>query len=302
MGPALCGRAAADAVIGLLEAGPRATLAVERRARRRAAEELSSTADWIGANGMATSRPSPQQAARSMRAGGSPTRWTRFCGLCAELPDYGRGRRRGGGRGPAIDDEGRPVETTSELTGVDVATGMVPESGERRQRGRRDVVEDVAPDPLLARLGGGEDARTVGFTAPIQDAKGRMLGVWTSRFDFRVVEGLADELQEHLGARGLSTARVLLASGDGVVLHAGDGNPAVGTRLGDTPVVRQALEPDAAGSAESAALDGGGGKVLAGYHRSTGASDFAGLGWTVLTTQDVDEATRPAAALIRRTA
>jgi methyl-accepting chemotaxis protein len=296
------------AVIGLLESRTAAaTLAGERRAQlAESAEELSSTADWI----MGERRGDIQafarsEAARSMRPGRIADSMDTVLSVYA--PSY-RIMAVADRRGRlvvarAVDDEGRPVETTSELTGVDVSDQEWFRKAVSGGNGDgATFVEDVAPDPLLARLGGGEDARTVGFTAPIQDAKGRVLGVWTSRFDFRVVEGLADELQDHLGARGLSTARVLLASGDGVVLYAGDGNPAAGTRLGDTPVVRRALEPDAAGSAESAALDGGGGKVLAGYHRSTGAGDFAGLGWTVLTTQDVDEATRPAAALIRRTA
>ena len=296
------------AIIGVLETQNASNnLAADRQDElAEAAEEVSATADRImGERFGDTQAFARSEAARSMRPG-------RIAGwmdtvLSVYAPSY-RIMAVADRRGRlvvarAVDDEGRPVETTGELTGVDVSgQDWFREAVSGGDADGGTFVEDVAHDALLARIGGGEDARTVGFSAPIQDAHGRVLGVWTSHFDFQVVEGLGDELQEHLGERGLASAKVLLASADGVVLYAGDGKPAAGTRLGDNPVVRQALEPDAAGSAESAALDGGsGGTVLAGYHHSTGAGDFAGLGWTVLTTQDLGEATRPAAALVRRT-
>jgi methyl-accepting chemotaxis protein len=163
------------------------------------------------------------------------------------------------------------------------------------------LVDDVGPDGLLGRLGGGgDDARTVGLTAPIRDAGGRVVGAWTSRFDFRVIQRLIDDHAERLRARGLASSKLMLVSDKGVVLHATGGRPAAGTRL-DDPVVQRALVPGAAGTAEATALDGDGGTVLVGYHRSTGEGGFGGLGWAVLATEDAAEATRPAAELVRRT-
>jgi methyl-accepting chemotaxis protein len=199
----------------------------------------------------------------------------------------------------AADASGLPTQAPADVAGVDVAGepwfkaaahGDVDEGAT--------FVEDPAPDRLLARLGGG-DARTIGFTAPIRDPRGRIVGVWTSRFSFQVMERLTEGLQEHLRGDGLSTAQVTLVSRDGVVLHASDDQPAAGTRLED-PVVRRALIPGAAGAAETKALDGRDTIELVGFHRSAGQGDFAGLGWTVLATEDAGEATRPAAALARR--
>jgi methyl-accepting chemotaxis protein len=203
----------------------------------------------------------------------------------------------------AVDREGRPLGTAADGTGLDVAdqAWFKAAAGGRIADGET-FVEDVRPDDLLARLGAGEgDRRTVAFTVPIKDSRGRMIGAWTSRFDFRVVQDLTDRLEEALRGRGLSSARLLLVSAEGVVLHASDGRPAAGSKLDDTPILQRALRPGAAGAAETAAPDGGEGAVLLAYHRSTGEGSFAGLGWTVLATEDLAEATGPAAALVRRT-
>jgi methyl-accepting chemotaxis protein len=295
------------AVIGIIESqAASASLVDDRRALlAMAAEEVSVAADRVLSERHGDSQAfAASEAARSM----DPDRIAGWMDtvMAAYAPSYRmmavadrRGRLVAA---RAVDDAGRPVASTADLTGLDVSgQAWFRTAAGRRDGNRETFVEDVAPDPLLARLGG-PDTRTVGFTAPIEDARGELVGVWTSRFDFQVIQRLTDELGEHLAEDGASTTRLLLASKDGVVLYAGEGGPPAGTRLGDLPAVRQALDPDAAGSAESVALDGGGGTVLVGYHRSTGDGDFAGLGWTVLAAQDLAEATRPAAALARRTA
>jgi methyl-accepting chemotaxis protein len=200
----------------------------------------------------------------------------------------------------AADAAGRPVPAPAGLTGADV-------SGEAWFQGaaRGDLAEGTsfvdgpAPDRLLARVGGGE-GRTIGFSAPIRDARGRIVGVWTNRFDFDVVERLTEELQQHLSADGLAGAHVIVVAKDGVVLHASGGRPADGTKL-DDPVVRRALSPGAAGTGQTRALDGGDGSVLVGWYHSAAKGRLAGLGWAVLVTQDAREATRLAAAVVHRT-
>jgi hypothetical protein len=268
------------------------------------AEEISETTDLIlGERYGDTQAFARSESARSMDPGRIGT-WMDTV-MSASAPSYRlMAVADPGGRlvaARAVDQEGRAVKATAEGTGLDVTDQTWFQAATRgRIRDGETLVEDVAPDGLLDRLGGDGDARTVGFTAPIRDARGRVVGVWSSRFNFDVILDLTDEPQEHLRAHGLSTAKVILASADGVVLHAGGGSPAVGTKLGDKPVVQQALRPDAAGSAETGALDGGQGTVLVGYHRISGEGAFAGLGWVVLATESLGEATRPAKALVRR--
>ena len=295
------------AVIGYLE-GQSATdtLAGERRAQLvEAAEEMGETLDRSLGDGYGdTLAFAGSEAARSMEPDHIAS-WMDTV-LSVYAPSY-RMMAVADARGRlvvarAVDDEGRPVEAAAELIGAGVAGQPWFEAvtGGRLEEGEV-FVEDVAPDALLARLGGsGEDTRTVGFSAPIEDARGRVVGVWTSRFNFGVVEEMTEELEE-LRTRGLSSSRALLVSSDGVVLHASDGRPAAGTRLPDEPFVEQALRPDAAGSAETSALAEAGRTELVGYHRSTGEDDFPGIGWTVLVTEDLAEATSAATALIRRT-
>jgi methyl-accepting chemotaxis protein len=297
------------AIIGYLESHSATdTLTEERRAQLvEAAEEIGEALDRSLAQAQDDTRAfAGSEAARSMEPDHIAS-WMDTA-LSVYAPRYRllavadlRGRLV---VARAVDDEGEPVEAAAELTGADVAgqPWFEAATGGRLEAGEV-FVEDVAPDGLLARLGGGgEDTRTVGFTAPVQDARGRVVGVWTSRFDFGVVEELDEELGE-LRARGMSSARALLASADGVVLHANDARPAAGTKLPDAPFLEEALRPAAIGSAETSALDGDGGTELVGYHRSAGDDDddFSGLGWTVLVTEDLAEATSLAADLIRRT-
>jgi len=296
------------AVIGILGSRTTAdTLTGGRRAElSESADEISATADRILGDGYGDTQAfAESEAARSMDPG-------RIAGWMDTLmsvyaPSYRmmavvdpRGRLVAA---RAVDGAGRPVRTAADLTGVDIAEQSWFQAATGGRIGDEETfVEDVAPDVLLAPLGsGGEDSRTVGFTVPIEDRRGRVVGVWTSRFDFRVVEDLIDELQEEARAAELSNARVLLASSSGVVLHASGGSPAAGTKLPADPVIQAALRPGATGSAQIGALDGGDRTVLVGYARSAGEDDFAGLGWTVLATEDLADATRPAAALVRRT-
>jgi methyl-accepting chemotaxis protein len=199
----------------------------------------------------------------------------------------------------AADAAGRPVPAPAGLTGVDVAdqAWFRGAAGGDLAEGTT-FVDGPATDPLLARAGGSD--RTIGFSAPVRDARGRLVGVWTSRFDFNVVKGMTEELQRHLRANGLSGAEITLVDKDGVVPHASGGRPPDGTRL-DDPVVRRALSPGASGTGQTRALDGGDGTVLVGWYRSIAQGRLAGLGWAVLATEDAGEATRPAAAVVRRT-
>ena len=292
-------------IIGALESRTAAeSLAEERRGKfREVAYEIS-----VGADRLLSERYGDTQAfakseqSRSM----DPKRITAWMRTVMPLyaPNYrllavadSRGRLVAA---QAADGSGEPTPSPADVAGVDVAGEAWFEAAAQGdiEEGAT-FVEQPAPDRLLARLGGG-DARTIGFTAPITDAQGRMVGVWTSRFSFQVIERLTEGLQEHLHAEGLATAQVTLVSQDGVVLHASDGQPPAGTRL-DGPVVRRALAPGAAGTAETRAIDGRDAAELVGFHRSAGVGDFAGLGWAVLATEDAGEATRPAAALVRRT-
>jgi methyl-accepting chemotaxis protein len=295
-------------VIGVL--GSRtaaATLTEERQVElSEVADEVSATADrYLGERYGDTQAFARSEAARSMDrrriAAWMDTVMSTYAPAYRMMAVADRRGRLVAAR--VVDREGRPVGTTAAGTGLDVSEqGWFQAAVGGRIADGETFVEDVRPDGLLARLGAGEeDDQTIAFTVPIKDSRGRVIGAWTSLFDFRVVQDLVDRLQEELRGRGLSSARLLLVSAEGVVLHASDGRPPAGSKLDDTPVLQRALRPGAAGSAETGALDGGEGTVLLGYHRSTGEGSFAGLGWTVLASEDFAEATRTATALVRRT-
>jgi methyl-accepting chemotaxis protein len=294
-------------VIGVLGSRTAAAALTEEREAElsEVASEISATADRILAERYSDTQAfARSEAARSM----DPGRLSASMDTAMEVyaPAYRmmavadrRGRLVAA---RAVDQEGRPLPTAADGAGLDVTDqGWFKAAVGGRIADGETFVEDVRPDGLLARLGAGEgDNRTVGFTVPVKDPRGRVIGVWTSRFDFRVVQVLADRLEEALRDRGLTSARLLLVSAEGVVLHASDGRPAVGTKLDDSPILQQALRPGAAGATEADAPDGGEGTVVLGYHRSTGEGAFDGLGWTILASEDLAEATRTAADLVRR--
>jgi methyl-accepting chemotaxis protein len=155
------------------------------------------------------------------------------------------------------------------------------------------VVEDAAPDELLGRfypastVGGGSAAPlAMGFSAPVRDAKGEIVGVWKNWMRFEFVTGMLEAPVDALANEGLTTARFHLvhANGQPIVSVASDG------------VTSSSLSPQhdavtkaiggSSGSGSFGAHDGGG-TMTVGYAPEVGASGYRGMGWGLVS--EVDE-------------
>ncbi len=157
------------------------------------------------------------------------------------------------------------------------------------------VVEDVHVDARVKRAVGGE-CLVVGFSAPVKDAAGHVIAVWTNRAGFAVVEQMLRDKQTALAAQGLPTAQVLLHDRVGKLLA--HYQPAVAGRPDFLRDMTRLLQVDEA-TDRVASLDNGGSDavrfvnaegeaMIDGIAASSGALGYAGLGWRA--TVRLDEA------------
>ena len=173
-------------------------------------------------------------------------------------------------------------------------------------------VEDVYVDEMVRKVYG-NDGLVVGFTAPIKDAAGKIIGVWNNRADFSLVEEIVKTAYQGLKAEGLASAEITLLDRTGRVLI--DYDP---TRDGGKPEVRHEAdvlfklnlaEAGVEAARKVAAGESGGARVLhsrkkiwqyCGFAASHGALGYAGLGWGVLVRVDEQEANAIALAIRRQ--
>ncbi|MEE9543498.1 MAG: methyl-accepting chemotaxis protein [Thermodesulfobacteriota bacterium] len=117
----------------------------------------------------------------------------------------------------------------------------------------------------------------------------KILGVVTSRFDWKKIYEIADSVMLGGEAQDKSAYLILLNS-DGVVISAPsfmrDGVTILNERHDELLSFRAAARGDSGYMIEEVA----GKKMLVGYAPSTGHSDYVGIGWTMLVMQDAADA------------
>ena len=164
------------------------------------------------------------------------------------------------------------------------------------------LVEDLHEDDLMRDVyGGGASSYAMSFTYPIKDASGRIVGVWTNRFNWDAAREVLESAVARARRSGDRTAKLYLLDRRGTVLSSGEPGEILSRNLASSPVGSRALRPRAEGALETESLDGAGSEVLAGYFHSTGYSLYPGLDWAVVATQERDEALAAVSALVRNT-
>ncbi|MEM9296775.1 MAG: methyl-accepting chemotaxis protein [Bacteroidota bacterium] len=163
-------------------------------------------------------------------------------------------------------------------------------------------VQDVYVDEDVKQITGGSGL-VVGFSAPIFDSQGKIIGVWNNRADFGLVEEIYSSTYKKLKKKGFGTTELTMLDKEGRVIV--DYDPSV--RGGDEKIYHdmsvllklnlaekgvesaQALTRGEIGSAESFHARK---KIMqvAGYAASEGALGYPGLGWGALARVSVDEA------------
>jgi len=197
-----------------------------------------------------------------------------------------------------VDLEGKPLRTAP-LLGRDVSgeAWFRTTAGGKLDAGET-LVEDLHRDTLMEAVhGDGPNAYAMSFSYPIRDDAGRIVGVWSNRFNWDVATGILDAELAQAKAQGQSAARFLLLNRAGVVLGGGAPDDVLRRDLSGHPVVRRALAPKAQGNELAQGPDGA--EDVMGWYRSRGFGLYPGIGWSLLASQPASEALADSAALTR---
>jgi hypothetical protein len=163
------------------------------------------------------------------------------------------------------------------------------------------VVQDVYVDEDVKKICGG-DGLALGFSAPVYDARGRVIGVWNNRANFSLVEAMFVSAYRDLKAQGLDDVALTLVDRGGRVLI--DYDPARAGREGVLHNMQTLLNVNLADRGLEAAQrlrsgNSGDGRAIdqrrgvwqtAGYAASHGVLGYPGLGWGVLARVDDKQA------------
>jgi methyl-accepting chemotaxis protein len=197
-----------------------------------------------------------------------------------------------------VDLDGRPLPATSRLLQQDVSRERwFREAFEGRISDGAAFVEDLHHDALMKTVYGAADGAdlAMSFTAPIKDVDGTIVGVWTNRFNWEVGTKVLADVQQRAQASGMTTLRLGLVGANGTLLAGSDAADILRTSFADRPSVR------AAATAPTGYLAGhslaNSDEALEGWARSAGFATYAGIGWTVISSQDQSEILRPARQL-----
>ncbi len=155
------------------------------------------------------------------------------------------------------------------------------------------VVEDVHVDPLVQRIFG-DEGLCIGYSAPVTDDTGAMIGVWKNYAMWSLVEDMLAAQNESLASIGLNAAEITLLDSKGRVIVDADptthGKPI--NRDTEKVILRLNLV-DAGVEAAKLAVANNNGAIesnhaskeimqTVGFAHSNGALGYPGLGWSVL--------------------
>ena len=203
-----------------------------------------------------------------------------------------------------IDLSGKPISSAT-LLGMDVSNEnwfKVAASGQLADG--TSLVEDLHVDNLVSRVyGEGAQSYAMNYTYPIKDDAGKIVGVWTNRFNWKVAEDIiAAVLARARAAENGKSIQLTLVSKQGRVL-ASSRNPGdiLVKQLGSVPVVQKAVTKGAAGFDEGKNFDEARAGIdqMYGYFHSAGYETYPGVDWGVVASQDEKEALQTASELGR---
>jgi methyl-accepting chemotaxis protein len=158
-------------------------------------------------------------------------------------------------------------------------------------------VDDAYIDEDVKAIFGGTGAY-IGYSAPVKDASGKLIGVWRNYARVSLVESILSDGYAELKKGGNSSARLELINTKGQILSYYDPKKE-GLEFNTDPsviLVRALDGKNDIGAKEAlAGKDGsnfgtlGGKSVVNGYFKSKGALGYPGLGWSALVRVDESE-------------
>lgn len=153
---------------------------------------------------------------------------------------------------------------------------------------------DVSADPLVNKVYD-KEGLSLNFSAPIVDAHGQVVRVWSNRASWqRVVVEIIDDLEKSLIAQGMVDPELEVLSKTGVLLY--DKDPAAILKTNLATLGLDAAKSITRGERGHGREDNRrtGINQIGGYAASVGALGFKGYGWGVLVRQRSSDALVPA--------
>ncbi|HVT03577.1 MAG TPA: methyl-accepting chemotaxis protein [Thermoanaerobaculia bacterium] len=198
----------------------------------------------------------------------------------------------------SIDNSGQPIQSAS-LIGMDVSTQEWFRQGSSGTLGEGvSFVEGLHEDLLVARVfGTGARSYAMNFTYPIYDDQKKIIGVWSNRFNWHVAEDILGAVIQHARTSGSTTTRLTLVSREGKVLASDKAAEILTRELSGQSIVQQARAKGTAGYGEGPSFDQSNATEMFGFFHSAGYSVYPGLDWSLISSQERDEALAEARTL-----
>ncbi|MGE3912240.1 MAG: methyl-accepting chemotaxis protein [Chloroflexota bacterium] len=197
-----------------------------------------------------------------------------------------------------VDLDGKPLPAAGKLVGQRISDERwFREAMEGRIKDGSSLVEDLHADSLMRAVYGSTNGAdfALSFTAPIKDEQGRIVGVWTNRFNWDVATQVLDDVLARARSGGMETLHLALLSSDGKLLAGGEASQVLQRSMAGSPAfVGAKARPVGHTEAVTKTDDGA---ALVGWSTSTGYSVYPGLGWLLSSSQEASEVLAPAYGL-----
>ena len=152
------------------------------------------------------------------------------------------------------------------------------------------LVEDVHLDDLQETVYGRDAALAMSFTAPIKNASGQIVGVWSNRFDWRVAETILEEVRDRARNTDFKTVDFNVTDKAGRAIYTPDGVGVLKPTRSSSELFKRAANAGDGGYVTGRSYASGANvPATEAYFRSSGYSSYGGVGWLVAVSEDLSE-------------
>jgi methyl-accepting chemotaxis protein len=152
------------------------------------------------------------------------------------------------------------------------------------------LVEDVHVDELQEAVYGRDQALAMSFTAPIKNALGQIVGVWSNRFNWEVAETILQEVRDRARASDFRTVEFVVTDKNQRAIYTPNADALLKSSTSSADLIKRAVNAGDAGYVTGKSyLNGERTPAIEAYYRSSGYSSYPGVGWLVAVSEDLSE-------------